>query len=127
MRSDGSASAALRFASGSPRIGAAARLFEHRLAGARIHHVLRDLADELLQAVRAAGAQPAFAGAVGVDVDGGLLLQLGVVLLRPLGRAEQAPLFAVPQREDDRARRPPAGLQQFDETARRFHQRRPRR
>ena len=103
--------------------GAAARLFEDRLAGARIHHVLRDFAHELLQAMRAAGIEPAFAGAVGVDVDRRLLLQLGVVLLRPLGRSEQSPLFAVPQGQHDRARRAPAGLQQLAESARGFHQR----
>ena len=38
-----------------------ARFVEHRLAGARIHHVLRHLVHELLQAVRSAGAEPASA------------------------------------------------------------------
>ena len=97
---------------------ALAGLFEHRLAGARIHHVLRNLAEKLLQAVRAAGAEPALPGAVGVDVDRGLLLQLGVVLLRPLGRSEQAPLFAVPQRQLDGALRAPAALQHLRQATR---------
>ena len=124
MRSDGSASAAFLFSSGLGEDRAAPRFLEDRLAGARVHDVLRGFAHELLQAVRSAGVQPAFAGAVGVDVDGGLLLQFGVVLLRPLRRSQQAPLFAVPQRQNDRSRRAPPGLQQLPQTARRFHQRR---
>src|SRR5688500_14447099 len=102
---------------------AAARLVKDRLAGPRSHDVLRHLAKELLQAVRSAGVQPAFAGAVGVDVSNRLLLQLRLVFLRPLSGAKQSPFFAVPQREDDRARRTPSRFQQFAKTARRLHQR----
>ena len=124
MRNDASFSAAGRSGFRHAENRAAARFLENRLAGARIHHVLRHLAKQLLQAVRAAGVQPAFAGAVGVDVGDRLLLELRLVLLRPFGRAEQSPLFAIPQRQDDRARRTPAGFQQLAEAARRLHQRR---
>ena len=62
--------------------------------------------------------EEAAAVAVAVDVDDGLLSQLRVVLLDPLGRAEQPRLFAVPRRVDDRALRPPALLQQLAERAR---------
>ena len=70
---------------------AAARFFDHRLAGARIDHVTRDLVHQLLQPVRAAGAQPAFAGAVGVDVDSGLVAAARRRASRPTPSSRAAP------------------------------------
>ena len=96
---------------------------EHRCAGARIVHVARHLADELLQRVRPAGVHPPFAVAVGVDVDHALAVQLVAMRLGPLGGAEQAPFLAVPERQHDRALGPPAGLQQLAQAAAHFHQR----
>ncbi len=101
----------------------AAGLLGDRLAGARIHHVAGDLGHHLLQSVRAADVEPALARAVGVDVDRRLVTQLGGVLLGPLGRAEQPPFLAVPEREDDGALRAPSGLEQLGESASGLHQR----
>src|SRR5688572_32439562 len=102
---------------------ATARFLEHRLSRTWVHDVFRHFAKELLQTMRSTGAQPAFTGAVGIDVGDSLLLQLRFVFLCPLGGAEQSPLFAVPQSEDDRARRTPSRLQQLAKTARGLHQR----
>ena len=84
----------------------------------RIVDVARHAVDELLQRVRALHAQIAAAVAVGVDVDGGLLLQLVGVRLGPFGGAQQPRLFAVPHAVDDGALRLPALLQQRRRSAR---------
>src|SRR5687767_11495337 len=102
---------------------ATSRFLENRLSSAWVHDIFRHFAKELLQTMRSTGAQPAFTGAVGIDVSDSLLLQLRFVFLCPLGGAEQSPLFAVPQSEDDRARGTPSRLQQLAQTARGLHQR----
>ncbi len=85
--------------------------------------VALDGADHVLERVRASRVEDAAPVAVAVDVDRGVLAQFLGVRLGPLGRAEQARLLAVPRREDDRAPRLPALLQQLAQRARFLEQR----
>src|SRR6185503_14089191 len=75
---------------------------------------------ERLQRVRARSEDEAAAIRVAVEVRDRVAAQLIPVLLRPLRRAQQAPLLAVPRGEDDGACRPPAGLEQRSHRARTF-------
>ena len=69
----------------------------HRHLGFRIVDVARHAVDELFERVRAFDAKNSAAIAIGIDVDGGLLLQLVGVSLGPLGGAEQPGFFAIPR------------------------------
>jgi hypothetical protein len=62
----------------------AARL-EQVLTGNGILHIAHNLAHELLERMRARRAKAPFAGSIRVDVNGSFLIQLGFVLLGPLG------------------------------------------
>ena len=99
------------------------RFLGHRPPRARVHHLARHLAHHLLQGVRPAHVQPALPGAVRVDVDRRVCLQLGGMLLGPLRRTEQSPFLAVPQRQDDGAPGTPARLEQLAQRTAGLHER----
>ena len=79
--------------------------------------VSRDVVDEMLERMRAFGLKKPAAVAVGVHVGHRVLLQFGVVRLRPLGRSEQRGLFAVPRAVDDRPLGRPALFVQLAQRA----------
>ena len=86
----------------------AAPLVEHRRPGARLGHRLGDVDEQLVERRRRAGAELLAGRDVDVEVGDRLGVQGALVLLGPLGRAEQAVLLAVPAGEHDRAVGPPA-------------------
>ena len=90
--------------------------------GLRIGDVAGGLAGEGFERVRAADVDEASGGAVGVDVDGGVLLELVGVEFGPFGGAEQCGLLAIPGAEDESAFRLPAGLGELGDGAGFFHQ-----
>src|SRR5579859_6601930 len=73
--------------------------------------------------MRALHAQIAAAITVSIDVDGGVLLEFGRVVLSPFGRAQKHGLLAVPGAIDNGALRLPALLEQFAQRPRFFEQR----
>ena len=83
----------------------------------RILNVTGYIVNEVLQVMRAAGAEKAAAVAVRIDVSDGVLLKFIVMRLDPLGRAQQTRLFAIPRAEDDRPLRIPSLFMQFAEHA----------
>src|SRR5439155_18006839 len=94
-----------------------------RLVGARLLNIVSDFVDEALERMRTADIQPPFTGAVGVQIDDGLLLELIGMSLNPFGRTQQSLLFAVPRAQDDRAFRLPALLEQLAQSATGLHER----
>jgi len=63
--------------------------------------------------MRTAGIEEAPVIAVGIDVSDGPLLKFVAMGFDPLGRAQQAGLFAVPRAEDDRPLRIPSLFMQL--------------
>ena len=89
----------------------------------RIGNVSGHGVDEFFQRVRTLHAKKSAAIAIGVDVDGGVLLEFVAVVLGPLRGAEQHGLFAVPRAINNGAFGLPALLEQFAHRARFFQQR----
>ena len=86
----------------------------------RVLNVALDLIHRTLQRVRAGNAEVATGTGVGVQIHHRMLAQLRVVLLDPLGRAQQARLFAVPRAVDESAFGTPSLLHQLAQRARFF-------
>ncbi len=98
------------------QVGSGTRLDAH--ARLRVRHCRGNIVHQMLQRRTTAGTQKAAPGVVSVDIDHGLALQLLRVSLRPLRRAEQPRLFAVPACVHERSLRPPSRAQQFSDRLR---------
>ena len=91
----------------------------------RILHVPRDPAQEVRErGCRASDEFAALHAAVDVDVGDRVLAQGFGVVHRPLRRAAQQRLLAIPDGENDRSAWPMSLLQCFAETTRRLEERR---
>src|SRR5271169_2894527 len=77
-------------------------------AGFRILDIARRFAQEMLQSVAAFALKKTSAIRIGIDVQHGLALEFGGMLLGPFGRPQQTRLLAVPTGVDQCAARLPA-------------------
>ncbi len=87
-----------------------------------IWQIAGQLPHERLQGVRPAASEPSPAVGVRVHVGHRVPRQSVPVVLRPLGRPQESPLLAVPQREHDRAAGLPPGATELRQRPCRFQQ-----
>ena len=99
------------------------RALPHRHTGLRVVDLTRHFRDQARQGRGSLDIEPAAPVSVGVEVGDRTAAELVGVGFPPFGAAEQHLLFAVPQREHDRAPRPPSLLEERTVRARLLEQR----